>query len=112
MDLVDRVSRIVAFVRADYPTHMPATRYVPLAALSRRRVSNVEIATITSELIMCRRRPLNVVDVGLAITRVTNAMPLLDDIKRVQRRLGAVGCSRGGPTPQSDRAAGAPQAAR
>ena len=95
MDLSLWVSSIVAFLRAGYPTGMPATGYVPLATLSRRRVSNDEITTITRELIMRRCRPISAADVGVAITHVTNAMPSQDDIARVQRRLHAIGCTRG-----------------
>ena len=88
------LSRFVAFVRAGYPTGMPATGYVPLAALLSRRVSDDEIATITSELIMHRRRPISTADVGVEITRVTNEMPSPEDTERVQRRLDAIGCAR------------------
>jgi Protein of unknown function (DUF3349) len=95
MDLAHWVSSIVAFVRAGYPTGMPTTGYVPLAALSRRRPSNDEITAIASELIMQRRRPISTTDVGVAITRVTNEMPSPDDIARVQRRIDAIGCARG-----------------
>ena len=88
------LSRFVAFVRAGYPTGMPATGYVPLAALLSRRVSDDEIATITSGLIMHRRRPISTADVGVEITRVTNEMPSPEDTERVQRRLDAIGCAR------------------
>ena len=94
MDLSHWVSSIVAFLRAGYPTGMPTTGYAPLAALSRRRPSNDEISAITSELIMQRSRPISTTDVGVAITRVTDEMPLQDDIARVQRRLDAIGCGR------------------
>jgi hypothetical protein len=87
--LSDRVSRIVAFLRAGYPTAMPATGYVPLAALLRRRVSDDEITAITSELSMRRGCPISNADVAVAFTRITNEMPSLDDIERVQRRLEA-----------------------
>ncbi|MGB8387400.1 DUF3349 domain-containing protein [Mycobacterium sp.] len=95
MDLTHWVSSILAFVRAGYPTGMPATGYVPLVALSRRRVSDDEIGTITSELVMDRLRPIGAADIGVAITRITNEMPSPDDIARVQRRLNAIGCARG-----------------
>jgi hypothetical protein len=72
---------------------MPTTGYVPLAALSRRRASNDEIAAVTSELVMQRRRPISTTDVGVALTRVTDEMPSPDDIARVQRRLAAIGCA-------------------
>ena len=93
MDLSHWVSSIVAFVRAGYPTGMPATGYVPLVALCRRRISNAEIKAITSELLL--HRPISTTDVGVAITRITNEMPSQDDIVRVQRRLDAIGCGRG-----------------
>ena len=95
MDLSHWVSSIVAFVRAGYPTGMPATGYMPLVALSRRRISNAEINALTSELLLDRRRPISAADVGVAITRITNEMPSQDDIARVQRRLDAIGCGRG-----------------
>ncbi|OSC40552.1 DUF3349 domain-containing protein [Mycobacterium decipiens] len=88
MILTDRVSRIVAFMRAGYPTGMPLTGYVPLAALSRRRVSDEEITTIIGELV-AHRLPISDADVGVAITRITQQMPSLNDIERVQRRLAA-----------------------
>jgi hypothetical protein len=94
MNLAHWVSSIVAFVRAGYPTGMPTTGYVPLAALSRRRASDDEIAAIASQLIMQRRRPISTADVGVAITRFTDAMPSQDDIARVQRRLDAIGHAR------------------
>jgi hypothetical protein len=95
MDLSHWVSSIIAFVRAGYPTGMPATGYVPLAALSRRRVSDDEMAAITTELIAGGHWPISAADVGVAITRITNEMPSPQDIQRVQRRLNAIGCARG-----------------
>jgi hypothetical protein len=92
MWLADRVASIVAFLRAGYPTGAPATGYVPLLALLRRRVSDSEISAITRELV---RRPVGTADVGVEITRVTHEMPSLDDIERVQHRLDAIGWSDG-----------------
>ncbi|HXA88285.1 MAG TPA: DUF3349 domain-containing protein [Mycobacterium sp.] len=86
MWLVDRVASIVAFLRAGYPTGAPATGYVPLLALLRRRASDSEISAITGELVR-RRQPVDTADVGVEITRVTHEMPSLDDIERVQHRL-------------------------
>jgi hypothetical protein len=93
MYLADRVARAVAFVRAGYPTGMPATGYVPLAALSRRRVCDDEITAITSGLMMRQRWPISTTDVGVEITRITNEMPSPDDIERIQPRLDAIGCA-------------------
>jgi NADPH-dependent 2,4-dienoyl-CoA reductase/sulfur reductase-like enzyme len=92
MRLVDRVSRIVTFMRAGYPTVMPATGYVPLAALLPRRVCDDEITAITGEFMMRRGTPISTTDVGVAISRITDEMPSPDDIERVKRRLDAIGC--------------------
>jgi uncharacterized protein DUF3349 len=94
MGMPDLLSRAVAFLRAGYPVEMPPTGYAPLAALLPRRVTDDEIVTITSEFIVRGMAPITTVDVGVAIFRLTNAMPSLDDIKRVERRLDAIGCTR------------------
>ncbi|MCV7103091.1 DUF3349 domain-containing protein [Mycobacterium palustre] len=91
MDLSHWVSSIVAFLRAGYAGGVPATGH----PLPGRRPSSDEITAITSELVMQRHRPISTVDVGVAITRVTDAMPTEDDIARVKRRLDAMGSARG-----------------
>ncbi|MGA9359681.1 MAG: DUF3349 domain-containing protein [Mycobacterium sp.] len=95
MYLADKVARLVAFLRAGYPTGMPSTGYVTLAALSRRRLSDDEITAITSELILRLRCPISTADVGVHITRVTDDMPSPDDVELIQRRLEAIGYVRG-----------------
>jgi uncharacterized protein DUF3349 len=89
-----RVSSIIAFLRAGYPSGAPRVGYVPLLALLRRRVSDDEIVTITS-LFAPRARPIDRVDVGVEITRVTEEMPSFDDIERVHRGLDAVRLPKG-----------------
>ena len=94
MGLGDRVASVVAFLRAGYPTGMPAVGYAPLLALLPRRVSDDETRLIISKLVP---RPVDNVDVGVEITRLTHEMPLPDDIERVQRRLTAIGWPGGHP---------------
>lgn len=96
MGLGDRVASIVAFLRAGYPTGMPAVGHAPLLALLPRRVSDDETRLIISKLVP-GRRPVDNVDVGVEITRLTHEMPLPDDIERVQRRLTAIGWPNGHP---------------
>jgi len=96
MGLADGLSRIVAFLRAGYPTGMPATGYVPLLALLPRRVSDDEITVITRELTVRKHWPTDTADVGVEITRITDGMPSLEDIERVQHRLAA---NEQSPTP-------------
>jgi hypothetical protein len=88
------VSSVIGFLRVGYPAGMPATGYVPLVALLPRRVSDDEIAAIT-EHIMDRGGSTDAADVGMEISRVTDQMPSLDDIDRVQDRLAAIGGSAG-----------------
>jgi hypothetical protein len=91
MGLGGRVSSIVAFLRAGYPTWMPATGYTPLLALLRRRVTDDEITDIASELILSGHSPIDSVDIGVEITRVTHEMPSLNDVERVQQRIAVIG---------------------
>jgi hypothetical protein len=94
MGMPDLVSRAVAFLRAGYPAEMPATGYLPLAALLPRRVTDDEIVTIAGEFVTRGTAPITTIDAGVAIFRITNAMPSLDDINRVERHLDAIGCAR------------------
>jgi Protein of unknown function (DUF3349) len=95
MGLRNQVSRIVAFLRAGYPTGAPATGYVPLLALLPRRVSDDEAAMLTSKLVGRKRRSIDRADVGVEITRITDELPSLDDIERVEHRLDAMGWAGG-----------------
>ena len=88
-------SRIVAFLRAGYPNAAPATGYVPLLALLPRRVSDDEAAMLTSKLVGRKRRSIDRADVGVEITRITDELPSLDDIERVEHRLDAMGWAGG-----------------
>ncbi len=91
MGLIDRVSTFVAFLRAGYPSGAPALGYAPLLALLPRRVSDDEITTIARKLLAPRRPSVDTVDVGVAITGVTEELPSVAEIQRVQRRLSATG---------------------
>ncbi|MGA7050859.1 MAG: DUF3349 domain-containing protein [Mycobacterium sp.] len=88
MGLADRVSSITAFFRVGYAKGSPTTGYVPLLALLRRRVTDDEIAAIASNLIAPGRRLT--ADIGVEITRITDELPSLDDLTRVQERLAAI----------------------
>ena len=91
MGLGDRMSSIVAFRRTGYPKGLPATGYVPILALLRRRVSDDEILTITTKLIVPGRRSIDTADAGVEVTRITDEMPSQDDVERVRHRLNAIG---------------------
>ena len=95
MGLRGRVSSIVAFLRAGYPSGAPAAGYAPLLALLPRKVSDDEAAMITSKLIGRRRESIDGADVGVEITRITDEMPSLGDIECVEHRLEATGSAGG-----------------
>ncbi|OBH29652.1 hypothetical protein A5692_01705 [Mycobacterium sp. E342] len=91
MGLTGRVSSVLAFLRAGYPSGAPALGYAPLLALLPRRVSDDEVTTIATKLAALERGPITNVDVGVAITRVTDELPSVGEIERVRRRLSAMG---------------------
>jgi Protein of unknown function (DUF3349) len=91
MGLGDLVARMVAFVRAGYPQGVPATDYVPLLALLRRRLSDDEVVTVASELARHGTMPIDGTDIRVAITKITDEMPAPVDTDRVRRRLEAAG---------------------
>jgi hypothetical protein len=94
MDLSHWVTSIVAFVRAGYPSGMPAAGYMPLATLARRRLWGDDITAIARDLITRGLWPISSIDIGVEITRITNQLPSPDDVLRVQRRVHALRCSR------------------
>jgi hypothetical protein len=91
MRLADRLSKFIAFLRADYPAGTPTTGHVPLLALLRRRVTDHEVIAISRKLVGQRRQPVDTADIGVEITRVTDEMPSAGDIARIRRRLAALG---------------------
>jgi uncharacterized protein DUF3349 len=94
MGLGNRVSVVVAFLRKGYPSGAPRFGYIPLLALLPRRVSEDEITTIATKLLAAKGRsidePVDTVDVGVEITRVTDELPSASEVERVRRRLGAM----------------------
>lgn len=91
MRLTERVSGLLAFLRAGYPSGAPALGYAPLLALLPRRVSDDEVTTIATKLAAPKPPSITNVDVGVAITRVTDELPSVDEIERVRHRLNALG---------------------
>jgi hypothetical protein len=80
---------IVGWLREGYPQGVPAQDYVPLLALLRRRLTDDEIAAIVQELAVAGQVPVDSVDIGASITKVTDALPSEDDINRVREHLPA-----------------------
>jgi hypothetical protein len=87
----DLVARFVAFIRAGYPQGVPENDYIPLLALLRRQLSDDEVAAVATDLAARGGLNIDVADIGVAITRITDELPSTDDFDRVQRRLDAIG---------------------
>src|SRR5262249_50217192 len=91
MTLSDVVMRVVGFLRAGYPEDIPTRDYVPLLALLRRRLSDDDVIAVAAQVISRHDRPVDVTDVRVAITKLTDEMPSPEDTERVKQRLAAVG---------------------
>jgi hypothetical protein len=83
------LSSIVAWLRAGYPEGIPPTDYFPLLALLSRRLTDDEVKDVAQELM--QRGDFDQVDIGVAITQLTDRLPAPEDIERVRARLAAKG---------------------
>lgn len=83
MSLGQRVSSMIAFLRAGRPRGAPDVGYAPLLALLPRRVTDDEVTAIARKLLAPRRLGIDHADVGVAIIGVTDAMPSTADVERV-----------------------------
>ncbi|GGF96089.1 hypothetical protein GCM10007304_07560 [Rhodococcoides trifolii] len=82
------INSIVQWLRAGYPNGVPEHDYVPLMALLSRRLSPGEVQELVDEL---ARTGADKADIGAAITKVTDELPLDTDMDRVRSRLAAGG---------------------
>lgn len=89
MTLPDILARIVKFLRVGYPNGVPATDYIPLLALLRRRLTDDEIVTVSDEL--AGHLPIDGSDIRVAVTKVTDDLPDPEDIDRVAAHLATIG---------------------
>ena len=85
------LTAIVSWLRKGYPQGVPATDYVPLLALLRRRLTDEETVWVANRIQATGAAPTGVADIGVLITKVTNEMPAEDDVNRVREQLEAAG---------------------
>ncbi len=83
------LSAIVSWLRAGYPEGIPPTDTFAVLALLTRRLSNDEVIVVANELI--QRGEFDDIDIGVAITQITDDLPSPEDIERVRARLAAKG---------------------
>ena len=83
------LSAVVSWLRAGYPEGIPPTDTFPLLALLSRRLSNDEVVTVAHELM--QRGDFDDIDIGVAISKLTDELPSEEDVERVRTRLAAHG---------------------
>ena len=91
MKLTGWLTSVLGWLRAGYPEGVPEADYVPLMAVLARRLSHDEVRTVAVELTRCGQLPIDNVDIGTVITRVTNELPREEDVIRVRSRLALGG---------------------
>jgi len=83
------LGKIVTWLRAGYPDGVPENDYLPLLALLSRRLTADEVKMVASEV---GSQPVfDHIDIGTAIMRITDELPLPTDVERVRERLAAKG---------------------
>jgi Protein of unknown function (DUF3349) len=83
------LTAIVSWVRAGYPEGVPPKDTFPILALLQRRLSTDEVKAVAEELM--RQGEFDNIDIGVAITQLTDNVPSPEDIERVRERLAATG---------------------
>lgn len=87
MVLRNAVAKVVTYFRAGYAAGAPRRGYISLLALLPRRLTDDEVATVAAHCLGRAATPAARVDVGVAITRVTQELPAPEDVDRVTDRL-------------------------
>ena len=87
MPLPTFLASVVGWLRAGYPEGVPESDYIPLVAVLARRLSPEEVQTVTDELGRSGQLPIDNIDIGTLITKITNELPREADVVRVRARL-------------------------
>ena len=96
------LNSIVSWLRAGYPEGVPPTDTFAVLALLTRRLSNDEVKAVACELM--ERGEFDNIDIGVAITQLTDELPSPEDVERVRERLAAKGWPFDEPDGAKDRA--------
>lgn len=91
MSLPPFLANIIGWLRAGYPHGVPASDYIPLLALLKRRLSDDEVRQIALELVARGELPIDSTDIGVTITKVTDEVPVEADVERVRKNLNEAG---------------------
>jgi uncharacterized protein DUF3349 len=83
------LSSIVSWLRAGYPEGIPPTDTFAVLALLTRRLTNDEVKAVACDLM--EHGEFDKIDIGVAISKLTDELPSEEDIVRVRTRLAAKG---------------------
>ena len=88
MALNARLRGVMDWLLEGYPAGVPPKDYIPLVALLRRRLGDDEIRQIADEIAALGYEPGETPsDIGVSITKLTDALPTSDEIARVEHHL-------------------------
>jgi len=93
------LTAVVGWLRAGYPDGVPESDYIPLVAVLARRLSPDEVRAVAAELCRAGQLPIEDIDIGTTILRVTNELPRESDVDRVRSRLALGGWPLADPWP-------------
>ena len=81
---------IISWLRAGYPHGVPEQDYLPLLALLARRLTNDEVVEVATQLGR-QGQPIDSIDIGTSITKITDELPRNEDVERVRTQLATAG---------------------
>ena len=87
MALNTRLTGVLDWLREGYPAGVPPKDYIPLLALLRRRLTEDEVREIAHEIAGLGDGGNGTADIGVQITKLTDAMPSPEDIALIEERL-------------------------
>jgi len=91
VSLVSWVTSVVGWLKAGYPNGVPEADYIPLLAVLTRRLSGDEVLVVARELMRDGELPVDDIDIGTMITKVSDELPREEDVNRVRTRLALGG---------------------
>ena len=88
MALNTRLRGVLDWLREGYPAGVPPKDYIPLLALLRRRLTEDEVREVAHEIAELGNGNGNgPAEIGVQITKLTDAMPSPEDIALIEERL-------------------------
>ena len=91
MGLTSWVTAVVGWLKAGYPNGVPQADYVPLLAVLTRRLSSEEVLAVATQLVRDGQLPVDDIDIGTMITKISDELPREEDVSRVRTRLALGG---------------------